>query len=290
MSEADRFVESRIVRPLALVLAAAAAIRLLAAVVAGFVEWHDSATEDFFGRVRAFDVLTTFGSGGDGTGVLLALAAAALVCVLLWRDDAFALALHVAVMWLFGVTAVLAVAEGTGVGLLYSEHPGHQTARLLQGDGFALAYVVVAIGAIVLLGRFGVLLDERSATDDIDAFVFAVDRKSGDVRAFLSVRDARRGMHVYSVEDDEFAFYADDGAVLNASVEDDRITFRSTDQEQPEVLLSALKEFADRRGIRIDEAEADDPTAYAVPISRWHWLEMWPPWLRPIGMIFRRTG
>jgi hypothetical protein len=283
--------ESRIVRALALLLVAGTGIRLLAALVAGFAEWH-SASEPFIppGRARAFDVLTTFGLGGDGTGVLLALAAAAAVWWLLRTGDEMAALLQSCVVALFALTAVLAIMEATGVGLLYSVQPGAQLGRLIDATGFALAYVVISAGAILILRRGGLLYDEQLASDDVDAFVFAVDRKSGDVRAFLSVAEARRRMHTYSIEDDEFAFYTDEGVVLDASLDGDRVVLRPTSEERPAELLDRLKEFASARGITVDEDDVDDPTAYAAPISRWHWLEMWPPWMRPIGMLFRRTG
>jgi hypothetical protein len=283
--------ESRIIRALSLVLVAGAGIRLLAAVVAGFVEWHNTTGPLFpTGRARAFDVLTVFGAGGDGTALLLALAAAMPVWWLSRHGDPLAEPLRSGLTWLFGVTAALAVAEGIGVGILYSVDPTHQVSRLIQTEGFALAYLVIAVGAIVLLRQFGLVIDAGRASEDIDAFVFAVDRKSGDVRAFLSVGEARRRMHVYSIEDDEFTFYTDEGGVLDATVEDDQIALRPTEEQRQPELLDRLKEFANRRGIAIDEADVDDPTAYAVPIGRWRWLEMWPPWLRPIGMLFRRTG
>jgi hypothetical protein len=120
--------------------------------------------------------------------------------------------------------------------------------------------------------------------------VFAVDRATSDVHAFLSVGDATRRVHRYSIEDDEFAFYTDEGTVLDAEVVDGRIRLQLTDEVQRNELLARLRQFVVRRGITIDAEDADDPLAYAGPISRWHWLEMWPPWMRPIGMLFRRRG
>jgi len=286
MTEGVRTGDLRIVRATSLVLVAGAGIRLLAAVVAGFVDWHDSGSYFPAGRVRAFDVLTTFGAAGDGTGVLLAVAAAATVWWLSWRDGSIASSLRASVMWLFGVTAALAAADGIGFGFLYSYESERQTPRLIHTEGFTLAYIVVTVGGLLLLRRLGDAIAAQDS-DDLDAFVFAVDRKSGDVRAFLSAGEAKRRMHVYSVEDDEFAFYTDEGTVLAATVVDDRIVLRPTDQQRLGELVESLKEFANRRGITIDDEDADDPTAYAVPIGRWHWLEMWPPWMRPIGMLFR---
>jgi len=282
-------VEPGLVRGAALLLTAAAGIRLLGSIVAGFLEWHDASNGPFpGGRPRAFDVLTTFGAAGDGTGVLLLVAAAAAVWWLGSRGEPLADVLTTWTSWLFGATGLLALAQGVGVGLVYpTALGGNQTSRLVQAEAFAPAYVVLAVGAIVLLNRLRVGFATESASDDLDAFIFAVDRKSGDVRAFLSAGEAKRRIHVYSVEDDEFAFYTDEGTALAATVVDDRIVLRPTDQQRLGELVESLKEFANRRGITIDDEDADDPTAYAVPIGRWHWLEMWPPWMRPIGMLFR---
>ena len=278
--------------PLTLLLAGGAALRLLTSVVAGFVEWHDSSSPFASpGRGRAFDVLSTFGAAGDGTEVLLLIAAAATMFWGLRSGEPRASAWWPALAWMFASTTVLAAMQGIGFALVYSLPPAHQTARLIQVEGFAVADILICVGAIVLIGRLVQMSDEQLLEqDDLDAFVFAVDRKSGDVRAFLSAREAARRMHVYAVEDDEFAFYADDGLVLHASVVADRIVLMPTEEERPAELLESLKEFANRRAIAVDPAEADDPTAYAVPISRWYWLEMWPPWMRPIGMLFRRRG
>lgn len=286
MTDGVRSGDLRILRAMSMVLVAGAGIRLLASVVAGFVDWHDSGSVFPAARVRVFDVLSTFGAAGDGSGVLLALAAAATVWWLSWRDDAAATSLRASLMWIFGVTAALALADGVGFGFFYSYESEHQTPRLIHTEGFALAYIVVTVGALLLLRQLGDAIAAQDS-DDLDAFIFAVDRKGGDVRAFLSAGEAKRRMHVYSVEDDEFAFYTDEGSVLEATVVDDRIVLRSTDQQGLAELVESLKEFANRRGITIDDEDADDPTAYAVPIGRWHWLEMWPPWMRPIGMLFR---
>jgi len=281
--------EERFVRLFALLLLAGAAIRLVGSVVAGFTEWHN-ATGPYFpgGRARAYDVLSTFGEGGDGAGVMLAIIATLLVWWLSTRGDPQAEWLRGLACWILGTTAVLAVLEAVGVGLVFSIYPDTQISRIVLSGAFALVALVIAIGAIVLTRQFGALVDERLAGDDIDAFVFALDRHSIDVRAFFSVRDAVRRMHVYSVEDQEFDFYTDEGTLLRATVVDNRIELQPTDDQRPDELLARLKDFALRRGISIDDEDADDPTAYVDPINKWQWLEQWPPWMRPLGYLFRR--
>jgi hypothetical protein len=292
MTEGVQRSESHLAWLALLLLAVGTGLRLATSIVSGFVEWHDSdASIVPPGRARAFDVLTTFGASGDGTGVLLMAAAAAAAWWVYRLRDPRAVAGQLTVAWLSGVTAVLAAMQGVGVALAFSLAPGRQTSRFIQVEGYAVAYLVLAVGVLLVTRRLALLADERALADeDLDAFVFAVDRKSGDVRAFLSASDAVRRMHVYSVEDSEFIFYTDEGVVLDASVVDDRIVLRPTEEVHQDALLVQLKEFANRRGITVDDDDADDPTAYAIPISRWHWLEMWPPWMRPIGMLFRRTG
>jgi hypothetical protein len=280
---------ARLVRQMSVLLLIGAGIRIIAAVASGFVDWHDTTTPFAgFARARAYDVLTTFASAADGTGVLLAVAAAAGVWWAIQQGDVRAPALVPVVKWVLGVTALLSVMHGVGDALIYSLPPGRQIARLITNEGFALAYLVIAVGGVLLLGR--VESEQLLADDELDTFVFAVDRSTGDVRAFLSIGDAVRGMHVYSIEDDEFAFYTDEGTVLEAEVVDGRIHLQPSDEVQADELLTRLRQFVLRRGITIDAEDADDPTAYALPISRWHWLELWPPWMRPIGMLLRRRG
>jgi hypothetical protein len=213
-----------------------------------------------------------------------------------WRHgDQRAETLWPLISWAFGLTAVFAVMQGVGFALIYSLPLGqYQSGRLVETEGFALAYVVISVGAMVVMKRLGRLADEGLLADDgLDAFVFAVDRATGDVRAFFSGAEASRRMHVYSVEGNEFAFYTDEGVVLNAAVVEGRIRLQPTAGELPDELITALKEFTLRRGIAIDPAGVDEPTAYVTPISNWQWLEMWPPWTRGFGRLFglfRRTG
>jgi hypothetical protein len=284
--------EPRIVRSIGVLLLVVAAIRLVAAVVSGFVEWHDAAAPYFpSGRIESFDVLTTFGQAGDGTELLLVFAAAAALWWASRAGDPLAWRWRGAVDGAFVVTGVLAVGNAVGFWLIYSVGGEPQTGHAIGATGFSLATVIGAAGGIVFSRRLDAASDVQFDDDDgIDAFVFAVDRGTGDVRAFFSAGEAKRRMHVYSVEDDEFAFYTDEGVVLEASAEDDRITLRPTEQVHADELLTKLKQFTNRRGIAVDPEDLDDPTAFVVPIRRWHWLEMWPPWTRPIGMLFRRNG
>jgi hypothetical protein len=210
-----------------------------------------------------------------------------------WRvsraGDPLAATLRTSLCWVLGVTAALASLNAIGTGIFFSAFPIDQDSRVVANAGFALAAVVLTGGGIVLTRQLAAAVDDRPLVgDDIDAFVFAVDRHNGDVRAFFTAQDAVRQMHAYSIEDDEFVFYTDEGVVLRASVEADRVALHLTNEERLTELLAYLKEFANRRGIRIDDDEADDPTAYVDRVNRWQWLEKWPPWMRPLGYVFRR--
>lgn len=289
MTEGVRPAEGRLARLLAVVVLAGAGVRLLAAIVAGFIEWaHSSFPAYEPQRARAFDVLTTFGNGGDGAGVVLAIVAMFVVWWVSRTEEPLGPTLQLVACWVLGFTAALAVLEAVGVSLVFSLDSNNQSARLVESVGFALAAVVVAGGGIVLTRQFGLMLDEELAADDVDAFVFAVDRHTIDVRAFFTVRDAIRRTHHYAVEEEEFDFYTDEGEVLRASAGDGRIELQPTGEMRPEELLARLKEFVLRRGISIDEEDADDTTAYVDPINKWQWLENWPPWMRPLGYLFRR--
>ena len=56
------------------------------------------------------------------------------------------------------------------------------------------------------------------------------------------------------------------------------VHLQPTPDERPDELLRLLTAYAERRGLTIDEP--DEPLAYVDPISRDHYLEMWPGWLR----------
>jgi len=292
MTEGVAAHDTRLARAAAFLFLAATGIRSLAAIIAGVVEWHESGPAGFPpGRFRVADVFTTLGAAGDGTGILLVVAAAGGVWWCLRVGDDAAPSLRVAVNYAFALVTGLAVLNAIGVSIFGSF--GHQASRSVTGIGFALTYLVVAVGLVVLLRRYEAAVAELAFEDqdeNIDAFVFAVDRKSGDIRTFLSARDAARKMHVYWVEDDEFVFYTDEGVVLDASVVDQRIVFHPTETIRLDQLLSQLREFVTRRGIKVDSADEDDPAAYAVPIARWRGLELWPPWLRPLGLLFQPRG
>ena len=98
---------------------------------------------------------------------------------------------------------------------------------------------------------------------------------------------ARENAPLYGVEDDEYEWFLDDGGVLRATATGRVVSFSPTGEERPDDLLRHLKEYALRRGIVIDDEDANEPLAYVDPIAREHYLEMWPGWLRWLGRLAR---
>jgi hypothetical protein len=288
--------EARIISGLAPVLIAAMALRLLVSVVAGFGEISQSQGVFAPAAVHTGEVLLAFGGAGDGVGVLLALAAAGL---LWWQTRLGSPAgewLHTLLQWILGLTGLSAVVEGVGY-IVLNTQSSTDWPRLVEATGFSAAVALVAAGALVALRRFDVLVDLTAAdgSDEgdgvagrADALVFAVDRDSGDVRAFFSFDEAARRTHVYSVEDNEFAFFTDEGTDVVASIEHARIVLRPAATNHRADLLDHLQEFVVRREIHIDVLDVDDPSAYAVPVSDWQWLQLWPGWMRGLARLIRR--
>src|SRR5690348_11936168 len=115
MTEGVERSESALAWPVTLLLAGAAALRLVTSFVAGLLEWHDSGSPfGGTGRARAFDVLSTFGAAGDGTEVLLLVAAAAAVYWAIRSGQPRASDWWPTISWLFGVTAAFAAMQGVG--------------------------------------------------------------------------------------------------------------------------------------------------------------------------------
>ena len=280
---------TRIARTLAQVILLGAALRIVASVVAGIIEWAQNGDQGYpNGTFRAGDILDTVGDAGDGVGVLLALAALALVWWLLAVDEPVE-GLRSAAATVLGLTAVSAFVQVLGFMLLFSIAPESTLwSQLVLRVGHSLVYAIVALGGVAAARRLAGLVRAQAVQRfDDDPLVFAIDRLSGDVHAYFSVDTAERKSHVYSVEDDELAFYTDEGKVVRASAEHDRVVLTPTDVDQRDVLLERLREFVVRRGLHVHPDDADDPTAYAKPISEWQWLQLWPGWLRWMGRIVR---
>ena len=283
-TESDR----RVGRLALVVLVGAASLRILAAVIAGFIALgqHDDLNGVSFGRGRlhAGEVLNTFGEAGDGIGALLAAAAVALVWWLS-RQAAITRSMVTWVRAVLTVTAVLTVVSAASVVVLDIEQVPERLTLII---GFSLAYLLVCLGGLlVLAGLRDVDVDvDQPDPDDVEPLLFAVDRGNGEVFAFFSFAQARRSISPYSIEENEFTFYTDEGVVVEATATDLVTHFTPTGEDRREDLMRALRRFAQVTDLTVEEPQ--EPTSYAVPISDWQWLELWPGWLRPIGRIVRR--
>src|SRR4029079_12691706 len=81
----------------------------------------------------------------------------------------------------------------------------------------ALLYVLRGVDATV-----GAAAADAEASDgegEPSAAVFAVDRRTGDVLAWPSWRAAVENAPLYGVEDEEYDWFLDDGAVLRAAAQ-----------------------------------------------------------------------
>jgi hypothetical protein len=274
---------------LVITLLATQAVRFVASVVGGLSTIGQGG--DFEpGRLHAGEVLSSFGSAGDGVAIaLLALVTA----VLWWRTTTTA---HLArtgqrdvLVWLLALTALAAATEAVGASIEASI--GGFGTRLVAIVGFEGAYVVAALGTIAAVRRLssggssGIQDDELAG--EAGAAVFAVDRTTGAVLTWPSMNAALEKAPLYSVVDDEYEWYLDDGVVLTASATGSDVALVATPEERPDDLLRHLKEHALQRGLTLDDEEADEPLAYVDPIMRDNYLEMWPGWLRPLGRLTR---
>lgn len=266
---------------LTLLLLVATGLRVLGAVVAGVLML---ATGSDFpqARERAADILTAFGSAGDTTTVLLVLAAAAL---LRWGQPRPRVeTVRPIILVLLLATAVLILARVAGVIVVDVDLPAQAHAQEAFITAFGTGDLLLCAGGYALIARMEATV--ATTPSELEPLVFAVDRGNGEVFAFFSYAEAARTISVYSIEEDEFAFYADDGTVINASVVDERTTFSPSDVNAGDELMQHLRRFAHAKSL--DVLEPADPTSYAVPIADWQWLELWPGWLRGIGRAIRR--
>jgi hypothetical protein len=265
-------------------LLGAATIRILAAVIAGFITLgqHDELN---IGRLHAGVVLNAFGASGDGIGALLV---AAIVAVT-WGLSRRAPVSRTAVTWVrvvATITALMTVASAAAV-LVLDADANQSANQLTLVIGFSVAYLLVCLGGLLVLSEVHHVDSDVLDPDHLEPLLFAVDRGNGEVFAFFSFAEARRTISIYSIEEDEYVFYTDEGMVVNASAADGVTHFTVTTEDRREDLMRALRQFALAKALTAEEP--GEPTSYAVPIADWQWLELWPGWLRPIGRLVRRV-
>jgi hypothetical protein len=279
------------------VVLAVQALRIVVAVISGVVASREHLPGADFGAIpgeSGADRLLQFAAAGDGEGAILMVLAAVLLWLVAmlprsersWRGD------YAATSALLVLTAVSCVLSAAGYLWAASEQEYFPVSREVQLVGFAIVYAVLTAALLyVARGVNGSVSSNPVPPDENDdeagAAVFAVDRKTGAVLAWASRAEAREKAPLYGIEDDEYEWYLDDGVVLQATADGRDVAFTPNGEERPDQLLQHLKDHAARRGLVIDEDEADEPLAYVDPIARDHYLEMWPGWLRWLGRLSR---
>ena len=273
--------ERQVARVALTVLLGAALLRTVASVVSGLIALSEHVELDT-DRLRVGRVLAAFGTAGDSTQALLGAAAVGL---LWWLGRRGARPDTLVVRLVLLATLVMVVAHAAGFAVIDSD-TDRAAGEFVVVFGFAAADGLLAAGSLLVLGRVGRAGAATSDPDQLEPLLFAVDRGNGEVFAFFSFNDARRTISVYSIEEAEYVFYTDEGDVVTASVGENGTTFTVTDEGRRDDLMQALRAFAQAKDLTVEEPA--EPTSYAVPISDWQWLELWPGWLRPIGRAIRR--
>lgn len=275
-------------RGLANAVLVATALRLLASIVSGLVE-IGAHQDEFVGRVRAADILTTMGGAGDAESALLGLAAFAAIVVVARStpDDTWLVRRLSGLRLLMIATAALAVAAAVGDTLFAASSLGEAatTSRWIFYLAIALAALILALSIAIAARRFS---DAVVFDRDGDWVVFAIDKHSRDVRAFLSQSEALRRLPWASLEEDEYELVRDDGRMLSVDF-GPPTRLVETEQLRPAELAEALHEYAVRNELTPVGDGTPEPLDYALPMHARQWLDMWPHWLRPIGMLIRKV-
>ena len=274
-------------RGLANAVLIATALRLLASIVSGLVE-IGAHQDQFVGRVRAADILTTMGGAGDAESALLGLAAFAAIVVVARSapDDIWPVRRLSGLRLLMMITAALAVAAAVGDTLFAADSldEAATTSRWIFYLAIALAALILALSIAAAARR---LADAVVFDRDGDWVVFAIDKHNRDVRAFLSQSETLRRLPWASLEEDEYELVRDDGLVLSVDF-GPPARLVETEQLKPAELAEALREYAVRNELTPAGDGTPEPLDYALLMHARQWLDMWPHWLRPIGMLVRK--
>jgi hypothetical protein len=274
-------IADRVVRPLhglAIVVVVALGVELLTAVVAGSAQAF--AGDGFPGtKDLVAETLLTFGAAGSFVDVILAVACIALAA--LTRPSPNALRrVSVTIVGLVGLAVLAAGIGGVMIGTNYLG--AATTANVSRPIGQSLAELVLLLGGAAVVGQLQPLTP--AGADEDGAGLFAVDRVNGEVFAFFSRAEAVRTLSVFAIEDGEFDFYAWDGRVVQAEVQDLQARFAVTDDDARSALLTILRQFTTARGIA---TTGNEPADFVAGVRSWQWLQLWPPWMRPLARLVR---
>jgi hypothetical protein len=283
-------------RALATALLAAMAVRLLGSIVAGLIEIADHESVPFGNaRIRASNILTTLGAAGDVATAVLGLGALGLVVLATRASGGEPLGVRGRpgmLRWLsvlrllMATTAVLALCSVVGFALFGAADFSQAAfaSRTILDAAVSLGALLVAAGGYVAAGR---IADVALYGDEDDWVVFAIDRKTAEVRAFLSQAEALRRIPWVSLEEDEYELVRDDGRVLSVEAGPPARLVES-DQSKAAELSEKLRQYAERTELSPATDGTPEPLDYALPMHARQWLDMWPHWLRPIGMLVRK--
>ena len=275
--------ERSVARGLTVALLTAAALHVVGAVIAGLAGIIGNDSSFPSGRAHTGEVLTTFGQAGGAVDVLLLIVAVGLLAWR-WRDTIGSSRALAAGRVLLVAVALLVIARCVGTVLIATIFSSVTRAENVSATlGAGLGDLALCTGGILAARTIS-----ASAADGGDeAILFAVDRVDGEVFAFYSWAEAERTLNVYSIEDDEFAFYDEDGHVVEATVDRERVRFSVSDQLAAEELLRHLRVFAEAHGLHVAADAADRPAAYVELVNDWQWLQLWPGYVRPFARLVR---
>jgi hypothetical protein len=81
------------------------------------------------------------------------------------------------------------------------------------------------------------------------------------------------------VENEEYVFFADDGAVIDAAVRDGHVVLTPTGVQRGEELRKRLRAYLSHPRVAMDPALADDPVALGGMLRERERAGEWPRWL-----------
>lgn len=104
-----------------------------------------------------------------------------------------------------------------------------------------------------------------------------------EVYACESVAAAEGYFEAIDVDNDEYAFFGDDGTVITGSVQDGRVVLTATNEKRLAELQERLRTYLLHPRVAMDPGLADDPAVLAdllIERARARRWPRWPNWLR----------
>ena len=212
--------------PLLRIVLAVQALRLLITVASGIAASVQRPPGDGFGvgpLESGAQRLIDFGGAGGDVGAVFMLVAVVLLWATAGRANSTAWPVnYAATSWLLVLTGLSSVLLAAGYLWSVADATFFPVGQVVHLAGFALVSALAMGGALFVVRGMDSMRSapDRGATevdDEEGAAVFAVDRRTGAVLAWPSMREAAANAPLYGVEDDEYEWFLDDGVVLAAS-------------------------------------------------------------------------